>query len=524
MAFYLGRLKLFGTGLKLESTGWLNPPVSWKNMFTVENYATFALFFLAIGMLGWGYYRNRSYGKLGTLAWLQSAALMLPWLVFFGSFALGIYINLAVVLVLLIGSTALYIWLGNRLRRVVQDPNFEGEMAKRMNRYQSDPGNAEAVKDIPEMPHLAGEDLEKIRGIFGIDTFFATETIPYQQGAIFKGNLRGEPAAAHDRLQANLKNILGDKYRLYLIEGPEERPVVLVMPTAGDMLAMTVAQKVLAVILLLATIASTLETAGVFLGFDFYNNLQKWPQVAPLALGLWTVLLAHEAGHWFVAQAKQVKLSWPSFLPTAQVGAFGAITRFADVLPDRTTLFDISIAGPAAGGITSLGMLLTGLLLSKPEGGLEIPSQFFQGSILVGSLAKVILGAQIHKDLVNIHPLVVIGWLGLVITALNLMPAGQLDGGRIVQAIYGRKIAQRTTVATLILLAIVSFTNPNNSVILYWALLVGFLQRGLEKPSLNELSEPDDTRAAITLLALFLMIATILPFSPELAGRFGIGD
>jgi membrane-associated protease RseP (regulator of RpoE activity) len=493
-------------------------------MFTIENYATIAIFFLAVGMLGWGYYRNRGYGQLGTLAWLQSATLMLPWLVFFGCFALGVYINLAAVLVLLVGSTGLYIWLGSRLRKVVQDPNFDGELAKRMNRYQADSGKKEAGKDIPEMPHLAGEDLEKIRGIFSIDTFFATETIPYQQGAIFKGNLRGESTTSHDRLQANLKRIMGDKYRLYLIEGPEDRPVVLIMPTAGDMLAMTVAQKILSVVLLLATIASTLETSGVFLGFDFYSNLNKWPQVVPLALGLWTVLLAHEAGHWFVAKAKQVKLSWPSFLPTAQIGSFGAITRFADVLPNRTALFDISIAGPAAGGIVSLGILLAGLLLSKPEGGVEIPSQFFQSSLLVGSLAKVILGAQIHKNLVNINPLVVIGWLGLVITALNLMPAGQLDGGRMVQAIYGRKIAQRTTVATLILLAIVSFTNPNNSVILYWALLVGFLQRGLEKPSLNELSEPDDTRAAITLVALFLMIATILPFTPDLAGRFGIGD
>jgi membrane-associated protease RseP (regulator of RpoE activity) len=493
-------------------------------MFTIENYATTAIFFLAIGMLGWGYYRNRGYGKLGTLAWLQSAALMLPWLVFFGCFALGIYINLAAVLVLLVCSTGLYMWLGSRLRKVVQDPNFEGDLAKRMNRYQADPGSPDAVKDISEMPHLAGEDLEKIRGIFSINTFFATETIPYQQGAIFKGNLRGETAASHDRLQANLTRILGDKYRLYLIEGPEERPVVLIMPTAGDLLEMTLPQKILAVLLLFATIASTLETSGVFLGFDFYSNLNKWPQVLPWALGLWTILLAHEAGHWFVAKAKQVKLSWPTFLPTAQIGAFGAITRFATVLPNRTTLFDISIAGPAAGGITSLLLLLTGLLLSKPTGGLEIPAQFFQSSILIGSLAKVMMGAQIHQDLVNIHPLVVIGWLGLVITALNLMPAGQLDGGRMVQAIYGRKIAQRTTVATLILLAIVSFTNPNNSVILYWALLVGFLQRGLEKPSLDELSEPNDTRAAITLLLLFLMIATLLPFSPDLAGRFGIGD
>lgn len=114
----------------------------------------------------------------------------------------------------------------------------------------------------------------------------------------------------------------------------------------------------------------------------------------------------------------------------------------------------------------------------------------------------------------------VIGWLGLVITALNLMPAGQLDGGRIVQAIYGRKTAGRATLATLILLGIVSLANP---LAMYWAILILFLQRDLERPSLNEISEPDDARAALGLLALFLMITTLLPLTPGLAGRLGIG-
>jgi membrane-associated protease RseP (regulator of RpoE activity) len=168
-------------------------------------------------------------------------------------------------------------------------------------------------------------------------------------------------------------------------------------------------------------------------------------------------------------------------------------------------------------------MLVIGLLLSQSGVGFELPSQFFQGSILVGTLAKVILGTEVHKTLVSIHPLVVIGWLGLVINALNLMPAGQLDGGRIVQAIYGRKIAQRTTIATLVILGIVTLINPANPVILYWLVLVGFLQRTLERPTLDEITEPDDARAALALLALFLMIATVIPFSPDLAGRLGIG-
>jgi membrane-associated protease RseP (regulator of RpoE activity) len=100
------------------------------------------------------------------------------------------------------------------------------------------------------------------------------------------------------------------------------------------------------------------------------------------------------------------------------------------------------------------------------------------------------------------------------------MPAGQLDGGRIVQAIYGRKTAGRTTIATLIVLAIAALANP---LALYWAIVILFLQRDLERPSLDEISEPDDARAALGLLALFLMVVMLVPFTPSLAGRLGIG-
>jgi membrane-associated protease RseP (regulator of RpoE activity) len=167
-----------------------------------------------------------------------------------------------------------------------------------------------------------------------------------------------------------------------------------------------------------------------------------------------------------------------------------------------------------------LGLLLTGLGLSHPGSGLPIPTQFFEGSVLVGTLAKAVLRSALAEPIVNVHPLVVVGWIGLIYAAINLMPAGCLDGGRMVQAIYGRKTAQTTTIATLILLAIVSLVN---SLALYWAILILFLQRTLERPSLNELTEPDDTRAGLALVALFLMITVLLPLTPSLAGRLGIG-
>lgn len=475
---------------------------------------------VAVGILGWGFYRARPFGKLGILAWLQSVVLMAPWLIFFGSFAAGIYINIVGVLLLLVVSAGLYIVLGRKLRAAGQDVILKQRATERLADQAAQEENTPPPQLKIELLTIPEEDLNAIKSIFGIDTFFATETIAYQQGAIFKGNLRGDPETVYQRLSTNLQQRLGDKYRLYLVENTDGRPVVIVLPSSNDPRPMTLVQKVFAGILFLGAIATSLESAGLLLNFDFFTNPQRYSEALPIAVGIVVILLSHEIGHWIFARRYQVRLSLPFFLPAVQVGSFGAITRFESTLPNRKVLFDISLAGPAFGGIVSLLMLITGLLLSHKGSFFQLPNQFFQGSILVGTLAKVVLGSALHSPLVDVHPLVIIGWLGLVITALNLMPAGQLDGGRIVQAIYGRKTAGRATIATLILLGIVSLGTP---LAMYWAIVILFLQRDLERPSLNEITEPDDARAALGLLALFLMIATLLPLTPGLAGRLGIG-
>ncbi|KAB8320667.1 site-2 protease family protein [Tolypothrix campylonemoides VB511288] len=482
----------------------------------------------AFGILGWGFYRARPYGKLGILAWLQSVVLMGPWLLFFGLFAAGVYINIVGILFLLVASTVVYIFLGRQLRAAGQDAILRQRATQRLEAdasLQASPtdnstapeGSAQLKLEVPPIPE---EDLNIIKGIFGIDTFFTTETIAYQEGAIFKGNLRGEPEAVHNRLTASLRERLGDKYRLFLVENTDGKPVVIVLPSRNDPRPMTLPQKAFAAILLVGTIATSFETGGLLLNFDFFTNPGRFQEALPIAAGVLVVLAAHEIGHWLLARRHQIRLSLPYFLPAVQIGSFGAITRFESLLPNRKVLFDIALAGPAAGGIVSLLMLVAGLLLSHQGSLFQLPNQFFSGSILVGTLARVILGSGLQSPLVDVHPLVVIGWLGLIITALNLMPAGQLDGGRIVQAIYGRKTAGRTTLATLIVLGLVSL---GNSFAMYWAIVILFLQRDLERPSLNEITEPDDARAALGLLALFLMVATLLPLTPGLAGRLGIG-
>lgn len=508
-----------------------------------ETTATVLIILTAIGVLGWGFNRARAYGKLGILAWLQSVVLTAPWLLFFGLFTAGIYLNIVGILFLLVASAGLYIYLGKRLRAAGQDAvlreratqllaekqqvseaqkSNEQEPAIQENQTPPSNGTNPATTEVAPIP---AEDLKSIQGIFGIDTFYSTETIPYQEGVIFKGNMRGtDPAEVFSRLSANLEERVGDRYRLFFVESPEERPVVIVLPSSNDPKPATLPQKILAIVLLVATIATSLEAAGLLLNFDFYNNLERFGEVLPISAGIWTVFAAHELGHRWLGKRHKVRISLPFFIPSWQIGSFGAITRFESLVPNRTALFDISIAGPAAGGIVSLLMLVTGLVLSHQGSAFQVPAQFFQGSVLVGTLARIFLGASLQNTLVDVHPLTIVGWLGLVVTALNLMPAGQLDGGRVVQAIYGRKTARRATIATMVVLGIVALVNPANPIVLYWAIVILFLQRSLERPSLNEITEPDDTRAIIGLLALFLMVATLIPFTPALAIRLGIGS
>ncbi|OKH36393.1 site-2 protease family protein [[Phormidium ambiguum] IAM M-71] len=505
-------------------------------MFTASETPVITLILLvALGILSWGFFRAKPFGKLGILAWLQSVVLMAPWLLFFGLFAAGIYINLAAILLMLVISSGLYIFLGRQLRAAGQDAILKEKAAKMQSNQDLSQSSAANSPETPESdngkgkPELLGiketlpipeNDLKVIKGIFGIDSFFVTETIPYQEGAIFKGNLRGEAEATHNKLSAALQERLGDRYRLFMIENPEGKPTIVVLPSTNDPKISTLSQKLLAIVLLVATIATSLETAGFFLGFDFYNNLNRIQEVLPIAAGIMAILFAHEIGHFIMAKRHNIRLSLPYFIPAWQLGSFGAITRFESILPNRKVMFDVALAGPATGGLVSLLMLIVGLTLSHEGSFFQVPAEFFQGSILVGTLAKVVLGSALQKPLVDVHPLTIIGWLGLVITALNTMPAGQLDGGRIVHAIYGRKIASRVTLATFIFLAIAAFANP---IAIYWAIIILFLQRDLERPSLNEISEPDDARAALGLLALFLMITTLIPLTPGIAGRLGIG-
>ncbi|MCH9056653.1 site-2 protease family protein [Synechococcus sp. PCC 6716] len=481
----------------------------------------------AIALLGWGLYRALPYGKLGIIAWLQTLVLMLPWLVVFGTLSVGIVLNFAAVLFSLVLSIVAYIALGRWLRLLAATsdaplpPLRSGrpEVDDVLAPSQSTPDSGEPLTTSAP-PALPPDDLQGIQSIFSIDTYFATEYIPYKGGVICRGNLRGDAKAVHATLTERLQATLPDRYRLFMVPNSEGKAVVIILPATTTVARSTLLQKLTAVLLGVATLGTCLETSSVLQGFSLLNTPGLFQRSLPLALCLVLIAGARELGHWLMAKRYDAKLSPPFFLPAWQLGTFGAVTRIESFLKNRNELFDIAAAGAIASGALSLLLLGIGLVLSPSSSGLEVPTIFFQGSILVGTLSRLFLGDHLQSEVVAVHPLVIMGWLGLIITALNLMPAGQLDGGRIIQAIYGIKTAQRLTWITLIVLGLVAIVNP---LALYWALIILLLQRDLDRPSLDEMTEPDDTRAGLGLLLLFLMAATLIPLAPGLAGQLGIG-
>ena len=500
-----------------------------------------AVFILTLALLGWGYFRSRKFGKLGLLSWLQFVALMSPWLVYFGLFVCGVFMNFTALLFLLISSTIAYVAIGNQLRKVAESQRLasEQELKQDINpsNLTSNLANNESIpvnvptglaiaqgKAQPKIfQALPADDMKLIQGIFGIETYYVTETIPYQEGAIFKGNLRGEPDVAHARLSQILRDRLADKYNLFLVESQDRKPVVIVMPSkiyAFD--DSTIPQKVLIAILIFANGYTALSLGGLVAGIPVIQTPQEYLVGLPFALGLGVILVIRELAMRLTASNYKVKMSLPFLLPSSQLGSFGAFSRMLSPLPNRTALFDIAIAPALASGLLSLMLLLIGLRLSAiGMGSIDIPSQIFQASVLAGTLAKLFLGDALQVSFISIHPLVILGWLGSVITALNLMPAGQLDGGRIVQAIYGRRTASSTTILTLIFLVIATVINP---LALYWGGLILILLRDLERPMLNELSEVDGDREALGVVALFWMLIALLPLTSSVAESLGIGS
>lgn len=189
------------------------------------------------------------------------------------------------------------------------------------------------------------------------------------------------------------------------------------------------------------------------------------------SLSLMVILGAHEMGHYLYGRKYGVSITPPYFIPAppfvSPIGTFGAFIRIRSPIRSRRELFDIGAAGPFAGVVAALPVLFLGLLFSEvvavdSETLAEMGSAMSLGnSIMFALFSKMALGAVPEGHEILLHPLAFAGWIGLFVTALNLMPAGQLDGGHLVYSVFAPRWHRRISRATVFSLAVMGLgTTP----------------------------------------------------------------
>ncbi|MBP2687666.1 MAG: conserved rane protein of unknown function [Deltaproteobacteria bacterium] len=228
---------------------------------------------------------------------------------------------------------------------------------------------------------------------------------------------------------------------------------------------------------------------------------------------LLSILGVHEMGHYTAARRHRVRVTPPYFIPFLPIpplpGTMGAVIKLKSPFPDRNALMDIGAAGPLAGAAVAIPVLIAGLALSevrRATGALGVP---LGESLLFKLLSRVVLGEIPAGYDVVLHPVAYAGWLGLYITMLNLIPAGQLDGGHVAFATFGERFSE---VARLIPYALLLMGLAGNGWFV-WAVLLFVLGTGHPRPVFEEVPLTPSRRAfAAVAFLLFVLCFTLDPF------------
>lgn len=226
---------------------------------------------------------------------------------------------------------------------------------------------------------------------------------------------------------------------------------------------------------------------------------------------LMSILLAHEFGHYFTAKRYGVKATLPYFLPFPNLfGTFGAVIKMQGFIPNRRALFDIGLMGPAMGLVIALPATVVGIVLSKiqPTAELVDKSIGLGDSLLFMGLTRLIHGPMPEGTDLLLHPIGFAGWAGLLVTALNLLPLGQLDGGHVIYALFRQRSLWIYRSIFLLLVATTVFFGHQWIAFL---LIVFFLIRLQHPPTLDDAQPIGRTRAVLGVAALLFFLLTFPP-------------
>ncbi len=303
------------------------------------------------------------------------------------------------------------------------------------------------------------------------------------------------------------------------------------------------------VVLFLATMATTLWTGfalagapgGVVPGASLREAARSLAAMAwaglPFAGSLVAILLSHEMGHYVLARRHRVDATLPFFIPFLPfpmgVGTLGAVIRIRSLMPSRRAVLDIGVAGPIAGFVVGLPLLLWGFahsptvqvdaaaalplpsalnlvraLLHLAPGPVDTGGMIFGDSLVTWAAVRMTHGVLLPGTDLALHPVGIAAWFGMYVTTLNLLPIGQLDGGHVLYALVGRNRARK--VSRLFSFALLGVGLFVSWTWIGWWVVTRVLVGNRHPPALEE--EPlGPGRRFVAVLAFVLFVATFTP-------------
>ena len=366
--------------------------------------------------------------------------------------------------------------------------------------------DARATRREPD--DAAGADMSSlVNPLVDVDRSYVRAGIP-----IVEGRLRAEAARAYDLLE----KVLAPRRLTPLIEDRgSERVRIIGLPKATQRELERRPSAAINVILFLATIATTIWTGAMHQGVNLLRTPGEFMVGVPYSAALLGILGVHELGHYVAGRLHGITVTLPYFVPVPMgLGTFGAFIQIKSLIKTRRAVFDVGIAGPLAGLVIALPALYFGLRNAPAVSDDSTTGVHLGSSLLLAIIHQLANGGQLGDTVIRLSPVAFAGWIGLFITALNLMPVGQLDGGHIAYGLFGQRRARQIGVAVFLsMLGLGLFIWPG---LLTWALLIALMAGFSHIPALDDVTPPDRKRFALGAVALAILLLTILPLPAAL--------
>ncbi len=474
--------------------------------------------------------------KTTTPVWVCWLVIMLPsciWTIW--TYILGTEqpLPLPIFLFPLIICTFLYGWLVQR-----GQPKKNPEKIAKISKNHLLAMAKTAAESTPQPRPINNQEETTLRNCFPWNVYYL-QNIDYRPQAIFcRGKLKTIPEDAYQEIKDNVEQAFGDRFFLIFQESFRGKPFFALVPNPQAKETKKKAQendlRIGFALVMFAITLLTTSVAGVTIDGTLLEELPANPALLlkgfSYSLPLLLIIAVQKFSHYFVAVYYKIRTTLPYFIPfpflldNFAVGTLGALSQRKSPIPHRKALFDLAIISSLSSLLLIVPILTFGLSLSEvvpleESSAFNLQAQDPRLSLFFSLLAKIALGSSLTAEMgIQLHPMAVAGCVGLFIAAINLMPIGQLDGGHIVHAVFGQKMAIAVGQITRILALLFALIHPYFWV---WAIIMWLIPL-IDQPALNDVTELDSSRDFLGLFALTLLVIIILPLPSAIANLLGI--